>query len=55
MCLYYNEVARLKYVVEQVKELQETVIVLDELFRGTNVQDAYDASFVVVDRRIVFS
>lgn len=47
---YYNEVARLKYVIEQVKELRETVVVFDELFRGTNVQDAYDASFVVVDR-----
>lgn len=46
---YYNEVARLKHVMEQVKELREVVIVFDELFRGTNVKDAYDASFAVVN------
>ena len=46
---YYNEVARVKYVVEQVAELGDVVVVFDELFRGTNVKDAYDASLAVVD------
>lgn len=45
---YYNEVARVKYVVEQVRELGDVVVVFDELFRGTNVKDAYDASRAVV-------
>ena len=46
---YYNEVARVKYVVEQVRDLGDVVVVFDELFRGTNVKDAYDASLAVVD------
>lgn len=45
---YYNEVARVKYVVEQVGELGNVAVVFDELFRGTNVKDAYDASLAVV-------
>ena len=45
---YYNEVARVKYIVEQVRDLQEVVVVFDELFRGTNVKDAYDASCAVI-------
>ncbi len=45
---YYNEVARVKYIVEQVRELRDVVVVFDELFRGTNVKDAYDASCAVI-------
>lgn len=45
---YYNEVARVKYVVEQVRDLGDVVVVFDELFRGTNVKDAFDASRAVV-------
>lgn len=45
---YYNEVARVKYIVEQVRDLQDVVVVFDELFRGTNVKDAYDASCAVI-------
>ena len=39
----------MKYVVERVREAGDVVVVFDELFRGTNVKDAYDASFAVVD------
>ena len=45
---YYNEVARVKYIVEQVRDLQNVVVVFDELFRGTNVKEAYDASCAVI-------
>ena len=45
---YYNEVARVKYIVEQVRDLQDVVVVFDELFRGTIVKDAYDASCAVI-------
>ena len=45
---YYNEVARVKYIVEQVRDLEDVVVVFDELFRGTNVKDAFDASRAVV-------
>ena len=45
---YYNEVARVKYIVEQVRDLQNVVVVCDELFRGTNVKEAYDASCAVI-------
>ena len=45
---YYNEVARVKYIVEQVRDLQNVVVVFDKLFRGTSVKDAYDASCAVI-------
>ena len=46
---FYNEVARVKYVVEQVRESGDVVVVFDELFRDTNVKDACDASLAVVN------
>lgn len=45
---YYNEVRRIKQIAEKISELHEVVVIFDELFRGTNVKDAYDASLAVV-------
>lgn len=45
---YFNEVLRVKQVAEKIVQLKNLVVIFDELFRGTNVKDAYDASFAVI-------
>ena len=45
---YYSEVMRVKQVGEQIAALRDMVVIFDELFRGTNVKDAYDASLAVI-------
>lgn len=44
---FYAEVLRLKKVAEHVNRTERLVIIFDELFRGTNVKDAYDATVAV--------
>ena len=44
---FYAEVLRLKKVAEEVIELKNLVIIFDELFKGTNVKDAFDATLAV--------
>jgi DNA mismatch repair protein MutS len=45
---FYNEVLRVKYVAEVINRNSNIFIVFDELFRGTNVKDAFDASLSVI-------
>jgi len=45
---FYNEVLRVKFVAERINQVGNLFIVFDELFRGTNVKDAYDASRAVI-------
>ena len=44
---YYAEVLRVKQVAEEVAKGKNLVVVFDELFKGTNVKDAYDATYAV--------
>ncbi len=44
---FYAEVLRVKKVAEEVSEGKDLVIIFDELFKGTNVKDAYDATLAV--------
>lgn len=46
---FYAEVVRVKHVAEQVASGKNLVVVFDELFKGTNVKDAYDATVAVTD------
>ena len=46
---FYAEVQRLKKVAEQVGRIGNLVIVFDELFRGTNVKDAHEATLAVME------
>ncbi|MBC6409872.1 MAG: DNA mismatch repair protein [Ekhidna sp.] len=46
---FYAEVKRLKRVAESVNVNERLVIVFDELFRGTNVKDAYEATVAVMN------
>lgn len=44
---FYAEVLRVKRVAEQVARYPRMFVIFDELFRGTNVQDAYEATVAV--------
>ncbi len=44
---YYAEVLRVKEVATQLAAGKRLFLVFDELFRGTNVKDAYDATLAV--------
>ena len=44
---FYSEVIRIKEVVNDIKELGRIVIIFDELFRGTNMKDAFDGSVLL--------
>lgn len=46
---FYNEILRIKYVAEKINRLGNLFVVFDELFRGTNVKDAYEASLAVIN------
>ncbi|MDR2414652.1 MAG: hypothetical protein LBD64_06675 [Odoribacteraceae bacterium] len=46
---FYAEVLRVKRVAREVAAGKKLVIVFDELFKGTNVKDAYDATVAVTD------
>jgi len=45
---FYSEVLRVKHVAEKIKKTQNVFVIFDELFRGTNVKDAYDASLAII-------
>lgn len=45
---YYSEVKRIKFVAEKIAGLKNVIVIFDELFRGTNVKDAYEASLAVI-------
>ncbi|HEY2582021.1 MAG TPA: DNA mismatch repair protein [Mucilaginibacter sp.] len=45
---FYNEVLRVKQVAEKLNELKDVFVIFDELFRGTNVKDAYDATLAII-------
>ncbi|MCP4181020.1 MAG: hypothetical protein GY756_24920 [bacterium] len=45
---FYSEVRRVKSVAETIRSSESSFIILDELFKGTNVHDAYEASKKVI-------
>jgi DNA mismatch repair protein MutS len=45
---FYTEVSRVKHVANLMHKSQNVVVIFDELFRGTNVKDAYDASLSII-------
>ncbi|OKS88765.1 MutS-related protein [Mucilaginibacter polytrichastri] len=44
---FYAEVLRVKKVAAEVSSGKDLVVIFDELFKGTNVKDAYDATLAV--------
>jgi DNA mismatch repair ATPase MutS len=46
---FYAEVLRVKTVATQVSEGRRLLVIFDELFKGTNVKDAFDATLAVAE------
>lgn len=45
---FYSEVKRVKETALKLKESKKLLVIFDELFRGTNVKDASDASLLII-------
>ena len=45
---YYSEVKRVKQAASLLNDHDNMFIIFDELFRGTNVKDAYDGSLLII-------
>src|SRR6476620_1439794 len=46
---FYNEVQRIKATIQKVNDGRKWLILIDELFKGTNVQDAMKCSTAVIE------
>jgi len=46
---YYSEVMRIKKIAGLLNEQKKLFVLLDELFKGTNSRDAYEASLLVLN------
>ena len=46
---FYAEVQRVKSIAEEVSRSKDLIVIFDELFKGTNVKDAYDATLAVTE------
>ncbi|GAA4305524.1 MutS-related protein [Aestuariibaculum suncheonense] len=44
---FYSEVNRIKETLIKIKQKKNLFIIFDELFRGTNVKDAFDGSLLI--------
>lgn len=44
---FYAEVLRVKKVAQEIAAARDLIVIFDELFKGTNVKDAYDATLEV--------
>ncbi|WP_439182654.1 MutS-related protein [Carboxylicivirga taeanensis] len=45
---FYSEVTRVKHTALKIKDKKRLFVIFDELFRGTNVKDAFDASSIII-------
>lgn len=46
---FYNEVQRIKATIQKVNDGRKWLILIDELFKGTNIQDAMKCSTTVIE------
>jgi DNA mismatch repair protein MutS len=46
---YYSEVMRVKKIASLLTERDKVFVILDELFKGTNAKDAFDASLLTIN------
>jgi DNA mismatch repair ATPase MutS len=45
---FFNEVQRIKHTVEKINDNRRWLVLIDELFKGTNIQDAMKCSTTVI-------
>lgn len=46
---FYAEVLRIKKIAKELSLSKKLFVIIDELFRGTNVKDAYEATVVITE------
>ncbi|MCK4345452.1 MAG: hypothetical protein KAX05_09215 [Bacteroidales bacterium] len=46
---FYSEVVRIKRAAETLKHYSKSFMIFDELFKGTNIKDAFDGSILVIN------
>src|SRR6266550_7252145 len=46
---FYNEVQRIKNTIIKINDGRKWLVLIDELFKGTNVQDAMKCSIAVIE------
>lgn len=46
---FFNEVQRIKQTVERINDGKKWLVLIDELFKGTNIQDAMKCSLAVIE------
>jgi len=46
---FFSEVLRIKKAAESLQQNEKSFMIFDELFKGTNVKDAYDGSVLVIE------
>ena len=46
---FFNEVQRIRKTIEKISDGKKWLILIDELFKGTNVQDAMKCSTTVIE------
>lgn len=46
---FYNEVQRVSYTIKKINDGKRWLLLIDELFKGTNVQDAMKCSLTVIE------
>ena len=46
---FFNEVQRIKQTVERINDGHKWLVLIDELFKGTNIQDAMKCSLAVIE------
>ncbi len=46
---FFNEVQRIKHTIEKINNGKKWLVLIDELFKGTNMQDAMKCSLVVIE------
>lgn len=45
---FYNEVQRIKNTIQKISDGKKWMVLIDELFKGTNIQDAMNCSLTVI-------
>lgn len=51
---FYSEVKRVKEIAHILKTKEKSFVIMDELFKGTNIKDAYDATLLVIQAMLRF-
>ncbi|HBG40633.1 MutS-related protein [Limibacterium fermenti] len=45
---FYSEIKRIKDIAERLENKTDRLVIFDELFRGTNVKDAFEGSLAII-------